>query len=85
MLSHADKSKELYSSSQLLSDQDAFERRIQTEQAGMTEMGKLFVTMQSPSHHVPHALCQLSALGDAVFLSNISLCVFSSLRSPVRF
>lgn len=39
MLSHADKSKELYSSSQLLSDQDAFKRRIQTEQAGMTETG----------------------------------------------
>ena len=69
----------------LLSDQDALGRTTQTERAGMTEMGKLFVTMQSPSCRVPHASCQLSALGDAVFLSKKSLCAFFSLRSsPVR-
>lgn len=85
MLSHADKGKELYSSSQLLSDQDALGRRIQTERVGITEMGKLFVTMQPSSRRVPHVSCLLSAPGDAVFLSKKCLCAFSSLTSPVRF
>lgn len=57
MLSHADKGEALYSSSQLLSDQDALGRSIQTEWASISEIGKLFVTVQSPSHCVPHASC----------------------------
>jgi len=84
MLSHADRGKEFYSSSRLLSDQDAL-GRIQTERADAAEMGKLFVAAQSPSGRVPHVLCQFSAPGDAVFLSKKSLCAFSSLASPVRF
>lgn len=66
---------ELYPSSQLLSDQDALGRRIQTERAGTTETGKL---LPCGHLHVAFLMHQLSALGDTVFLRKACVVGFSS-------
>lgn len=72
-------SAELYPSSQLLSDQDALGRRIQTEWAGTTEMGEL---LPCGHVHIMILMHQLSALGDAVFQRKVCV-VFPHISSEI--